>query len=159
MTPFTSALLRSAFGRLISGWYFTYQRSSTGAVGRVDDVPCSLVGTVGFSLTPSCPQIQADLSGFLLWWRSPCARAAGVSLHTGDILSALGRWCLRQCAPQHFSCRSVASQASYRRIALHPCCSTLLLKLEVFQKVPNYQEYTKYDNLQSMRSLAPETIE
>ena len=35
------------------------------------------------------PQIQADLSGFFLWWRSPCARAAGGSLHTGAILTAL----------------------------------------------------------------------
>ena len=39
VAPFTLALLRSALGRFLGGWYFTYQHSSPGAVDRVDDVP------------------------------------------------------------------------------------------------------------------------
>ena len=158
MAPFILAFLCSALDQFLDRWYFAYQRSSPGTVDRTDDISCSLAGIVGSSFTPSYPQIQADLSGFLIWWCSPCSRAASGFLHTGAILSARGRWCLRQCALQQFPCRPVASKASYRRVALRPWCSTSLLKLEVFLKNPNCQEYTKHDSLLLMPSLAPENI-
>ena len=39
VVPYTLALLRSALGRSFDRWYFTYQRSSSGAVNRADGVP------------------------------------------------------------------------------------------------------------------------
>ena len=38
MAHSTLALLRSALGRFLGRWHFTYQRSSPGAVDRADDV-------------------------------------------------------------------------------------------------------------------------
>ena len=39
MVPYTLALLRSALHRFLSRWYFTYQRSSLGAVDQDDNIP------------------------------------------------------------------------------------------------------------------------
>ena len=44
---FTLALLFSALDRYLGRWYFTYQRSSPGAVDRTDDDP-ALFGPVVF---------------------------------------------------------------------------------------------------------------
>ena len=105
---------RSFDRRLLSHWRFSAALSRSvprpvvpdvlalprGAVDGADDFPCCLAGTMGFPFTPGYPQIEADPSGLLLWWRSPCARATGGSLHTGVIFSAFSRWYLRQCALQ-----------------------------------------------------------
>ena len=113
MAPFTLALLRSALGRFFGRWYFTCQCSFPGAVDQVDDVPCSLAGTVGFLFTPSYRQIQADLPSALAlvpqssrlcdrWFLthrrfpqrsrsvvSPAVRSTVVSLPTGCLPSFL----------------------------------------------------------------------
>ena len=58
MVPYTLALLCSAIGRFLGLWYFTYQRSSYGAVDRADDIFALWQLIVGFpSLGP--PYIQA----------------------------------------------------------------------------------------------------
>ena len=159
MAPFTPALLRSlSAGSLAGGTSRTSApllALSTGpmmfpAPWQVPGGPRSLRLVPKFRLT-SLGSYSGGAVLALVWPVVPYTLALSSACSAG--------WCLRKCALQYFPCRPVASQASYRRVAFHPCCSTLLLKLEVFQKVSNYQEYTKHDNLQSMPSLAPETID
>ena len=113
----------------------TNQRSSLGAVDRAADIPCSLAGTMGFPFTPGYLQIQASLSSGFCFGRTILALVRPAVPYTLVLLlSALGRWCLGQYALlQRCPYRPVASQAFYRRVTLHTCCSTLLLKLEVPQ--------------------------
>ena len=64
MASITLALLRSALGRFLGRWYWTYWRSP-GAVGRVDDVSALCQVQWGSrSLRVTVPQIQVRLSGF-----------------------------------------------------------------------------------------------
>ena len=97
---------------------------SPGAVDRADDVSCSLAGRAergSRSLRVTVPQIQAHLFGLLLWSRSLRARAAGGSLHTGAILTALPAGGVSGSALYSSAfCRPVAFQASYRRVAPRP---------------------------------------
>ena len=55
VAPFTLALICSVLCRFFGRWYFTHQRSSSGAVDRVDDVPCSLAVILYPSGSPSTP--------------------------------------------------------------------------------------------------------
>ena len=48
VVPYTLALLRSALGRFFDRWYFTYQRSSRGAVDPADDIPSPWQVILGF---------------------------------------------------------------------------------------------------------------
>ena len=50
----TLALLRSALGRFLGRWYFTYQRFSPGAVNRADDIP-ALFWQVILRFPPGAP--------------------------------------------------------------------------------------------------------
>ena len=110
VAPFTLALLRGALGRFLGRWYFTYQRSSPGAVDRADDVPALWQVILEYP-SGSPPNSRQTFLRPLPWRCSPCARAAGGFIHTGAILSALGRWCLRQCALGSSPGRPVASSA------------------------------------------------
>ena len=97
LAPYTLALLHSTLGRLPCRWYFTYQRSPPDTVDWTDDVPvlfCQAI--VAFSFTRVTFTSRLTLLQPLLWLLSPHTCAAGGSLHTGAMQSALG-WCrLRQ---------------------------------------------------------------
>ena len=155
MAPFTLALLCSALSRILGRWYSRASAPllalSTGPLM----VPALWQGTVRLPFTPGYPQIQASFSSGFCSGRSVLALVRSVVPHTLALLhSAFGRWCLRQCAlQQRCPCRSVTSQASYRRVALRPCCSNLLLKLEGFQN-PKLTQNTKstVDALVSLRN-------
>ena len=81
LVPYTLALLCSALGWFLGRWYFIYQRSPSGAVDRVDDVPAfwQMILEYPFGSPPNSRQTFLRL---LLWSHSPRACAAGGSLHT-----------------------------------------------------------------------------
>ena len=108
---------------------------------NIDNVPAFWqVGTASRSLRVTVPQIQAHLSGFLLWSRGPCAHAAGGSLHVGAILKALSTGGVSGSLP------TGSLLSSYRRVTLCKLCS---LEVLIVLKSP---QNTKHNNIQSMPS-------
>ena len=79
---------RLAFLGCFSGTFWRSSRAHISALRLV---------IVGFSFNLGHLRIQASPPWLLLWyWRCPRAPSTGDTLHTGALLSALGRWNLRQ---------------------------------------------------------------
>ena len=142
----TLELLRSALGRFLGQWYFTYQRSSPGAVDRPDDVPALFwqvsAGIPFFRVTSKSRQaLLGSCSGGAVlalvrpvipytYWRHPQRSRPVVSPAVALFNSTL---LADQLPPQFLFCR----------VALRPSESSLTRNGSAIPQTPSYKKKKK----------------